>query len=60
MNHLGMLYALLHPGIERVLISVSSVSQLQDSFTWEKAIREHSYEDWYRAIEGVILQQKEV
>ena len=60
MNHLGMLYALLHPGIERVLIGVSSVKQLNDSFAWERAIRKHSYEDWYQAIQGVILQQKEV
>ncbi len=60
MNHLGMLYALLNTGIERVLIGVSSVEQLQDSFAWEQAIRVHDYQDWYQAIAEVIVQQKEV
>ncbi|MEL6658086.1 MAG: aldo/keto reductase [Bacteroidota bacterium] len=60
MNHLGMLYALLHPGIERVLIGVSKVEQLNDSFAWEQAIRQNDYQDWQEALQGVIDQQKKV
>ncbi|MEO0725338.1 MAG: aldo/keto reductase [Bacteroidota bacterium] len=60
MNHLGMLYALQHPGIERVLIGVSKVEQLNDSFAWEQAIRQNDYRDWQKALQGVIDQQKKV
>ena len=59
MNHIGMLHALLHPAIERILIGVSSVEQLADSFAWERVIREHHYQDWYEALLAVMNKQKE-
>lgn len=34
MNHLGMLYAAYHPGVEGVLLGPSSVAQLQASYAW--------------------------
>ena len=54
MNHIGLLHALAHPGIERVLIGVSSVAQLRDSFEWESTLNTHDYQDWYQALREVV------
>lgn len=58
MNHLGLLYALSHPGIEKVLLGVSSVEQLKDSLAWEQVFKAHDYSDWFVALGETIQQYK--
>jgi len=43
MNHLGMLYALGHPGINGVLLGVSNMEQLNDSLNWLEALSTNDY-----------------
>lgn len=50
MNHLGMLYAALHPAIGGILLGVSKTEQLDDAFQWLSVLRQHDYTDIYRAL----------
>ena len=52
MNHLGLLYAIYHPAITQVLLGVSSVEQLQDSWEWLAILESEDYADFYALIIG--------
>lgn len=56
MNHIGLLYALAHPGIERVLLGVSRIEQLKDSLAWEAHFQQFDYADWYVALAEVVVK----
>ena len=56
MNHIGLLYALLHPGIEKVLLGVSKVEQLEDSLAWEQVLNQYDYSDWFAALGKIIVK----
>ncbi|MCB0638824.1 MAG: aldo/keto reductase [Lewinella sp.] len=47
MNHLGLLFALLHPDIGQVLIGPSRVEQLTDSLQWARLLQQYPYQDLY-------------
>jgi aryl-alcohol dehydrogenase-like predicted oxidoreductase len=50
MNHLGMIYALLHPDIGQVLIGPSRLEQLHDTLNWARYLSEYSYADLYEQL----------
>lgn len=47
MNHLGLLYALYHPAIRQILLGVSSVDQLEDTWKWVRLLESENYQDFY-------------
>lgn len=58
MNQCGMVFALLHPGIGRVLLGPSRLSQLQDTLRVYQEIRAHGYHDFYQALRQVYVEQR--
>jgi len=58
MNHLGMLYAAYHPGIDQLLLGASRPAQLQDSWNWLQALRTFDYTDVYNALVALTHQYR--
>ena len=58
MNHLGMLYAAYHPGIDQLLLGVSRPSQLHDSWNWFQALHTFDYTDVYTALVDLTHQYR--
>ena len=50
MNHLGLLYALYHPAIKQVLLGVSSIDQLKDSWEWVEQLQRGNYLNLYQEL----------
>jgi len=54
MNHLGLLYALYHPAIEQVLLGVSSIEQLEDTYQWVEQLDKVNYTDLYDDLDKLV------
>ncbi|MBN8679675.1 MAG: aldo/keto reductase [Chitinophagales bacterium] len=55
MNHLGLIYAGLHPGINGVLLGVSSTAQLQESLDFWRNLETFDYSDIFSALKKIHL-----
>lgn len=50
MNHLGMLYAALHPAVGGIILGVSQTEQLDDAFQWLHTLGQYDYAGVYAAL----------
>ncbi len=55
MNHIGMIYAGLHPGLSGILLGVSSVSQLNETLDFWRNIEAFEYKDAFSAFEKIAV-----
>jgi len=53
MNHLGLLNALYHPAIKQILLGVSSIGQLEDSWNWVQLLESENYQDFYSSLSDI-------
>ena len=51
MNHLGLIYAGLHPNLDGMLLGVSSVSQLKETLDFYRNLETFDYADVFRALQ---------
>ncbi|HRI59331.1 MAG TPA: aldo/keto reductase [Saprospiraceae bacterium] len=50
MNHVGLIYAGLHPGLSGILLGVSSVSQLKETLDFWRNLETFDYGDAFQAL----------
>ena len=55
MNHLGLIFAGLHPGINGILLGVSSVAQLQETLDFWRNLETFDYADVFSALKKILL-----
>ena len=55
MNHLGLIYAGLHPGISGILLGVSSVAQLRETLDFWRNFEVFEYADVFSSLKKILL-----
>ena len=55
MNHIGMIYAGLHPGLNGILLGVSSVVQLRETLDFWRNFEVFDYSDVYSSLKKILL-----
>lgn len=53
MNHIGLIYAGLHPGLNGILLGVSSVDQLKETLDFWRNLETFEYEDVFGALNKI-------
>lgn len=53
MNHLGLIFAALHPDLSGILLGVSSVSQLQETLDFWRNLETFDYSDVFQALNKI-------
>ncbi len=55
MNHIGLIFAALHPQLSGIVLGVSSVAQLKESLDYWRNLETFDYSDVYSALNKILL-----
>ncbi len=55
MNHIGLIFAGLHPGLDGLLLGVSSLAQLRETLDYWRNLETFDYSDIFSALKKILL-----